>query len=102
MNKYTISIGLNDKDTKKQIIKTDDAFQIVAKKTMAIFDGATISAARGIYKHESGALVYENTIIVSLITENAAGVADLISYVKKALNQESVMLETQSVNISFI
>ena len=67
MKKITLYVGLNDKDTKQQKIETMEAFKIVSNLVTVFADGGTIYSARGIYKHESGEIVIENTLRVELI-----------------------------------
>ena len=102
MKKYTLNIGLNDKDTKRQEISTAAAVDLISKAAAAVFPGITVYAGKGIYKHENGVIVYENTLIVDVITDNESGIHDLISYAKKALNQESILLQVTDINIMFI
>lgn len=55
--KHTFFVGLNDKDAHVQFINTLDASRIIERVFVAHdCDGATISGARGIYRHEDGTL----------------------------------------------
>ena len=62
MTKHTIYIGLNDKQTKHQEITTLTAYKIAANIFTKTTGGATISEAVGIYTHDSGEIVTENTL----------------------------------------
>lgn len=57
-------------------------------------DGATISSGRGVYKHENGDIVTENTIIVQVYDFGGdCPVAAICADLKNVLNQESIAVE---------
>lgn len=89
---YTMMIGLNDKETKKQEISTDVALNIVKSLCWEMFEGSTVSLAYGLYKHDDGEKVSENTIRVELMMVNESQVKQFVETIKKALNQESVLV----------
>lgn len=98
--KYSFFIGLNDKDSKTQIIETLTAYNIVNR----IFidnnvDGATITSGKGIYKHDNGEIVVEETIIVQVYEFGAPiNVRQICNELKTVLNQESIAVEKQETN----
>lgn len=98
--KTTFFIGLNDKDSHVQKINTIDASNIVAN----IFvnhdvDGATISGGQGIYKHDDGTVVIEQTIIVQVYEFGApVNIPAICAALKTALNQESIAVERQETD----
>lgn len=102
MNKYTLSIGLNDKDTKKQRISTIEAYKIIENVIVEELGGGSIFEGRGIYKHENGDVVIENTLSVELFECEKTTVLNVIEVLKKALNQESIILTSEVVNSEFI
>ena len=67
MTKYTLYIGLNDKETKQQRIDTLEASKIVQNVLTDTTGGGTIYSATGVYKHDNGAVVIENTLRVELV-----------------------------------
>ena len=84
--KYTFFVGLADKDAKMQVISTIDAEHHV--------DGATITGARGIYVHESGEVVTEETICVQVFEfGESIPVRAICDDLKAMLNQESIAVE---------
>lgn len=95
--KYTLTIGLNDKETKTQLVATSDAYQMVKD---IIPDDKTMYLVEGNYTHENGDKVTEKSIRVELFYfEDAEATNKVKSYVakiKKALNQESVLVEWQT------
>lgn len=101
MKKITLYVGLNDKDTKTQKIDTVEAFKIVTNLITAICDGGTIYNATGIYKHDDGQIVIENTLRIELIDVDDAALEDLIQTLKNVLNQESIIKQTETINSVF-
>lgn len=99
MKNYTISIGLNDKNTKMQEINTLDAFKIVTNLIIQHFGWWTINEWKGVYTHENWEIVIENSLICSIITDKDT--SWFINDVKKLLNQESVMKEEIISKITF-
>lgn len=93
--KVTFFIGLNDKDAKTQKINTLDASAIVENIFMSHdVDGATLSGGRGIYKHEDGTVIVEETIIVQVYEFSAPiNIQSICDDLKAALNQESIAVE---------
>lgn len=98
--KHTFFIGLNDKDAKVQTINTIDAGRIVERVFIARgVDGATISGARGVYKHDDGTVVAEETIMVQVFEFGApVPVVAICDDLKNLLNQESIAVESTETN----
>ena len=103
MLKFTVIVGLNDKDTKKQEITTEEAYNLITKILyINNIEGATFTEAKGLYIHRDGTAVFENSIKIELlfITEETAKA--ICKLLKSALNQESVVLEIQELNSNLI
>ena len=98
MKKQTLYIGLNDKDTKAQKIDTLEAVKIVSNILTEYTDGATIYNATGIYKHDNGDIVIENTLRVELIEADAGRLAEAVKIIKTVLNQESIIIQNEIIN----
>ena len=101
--KYNIYIGLNDKDSKKQEVSTRRA----KEKTIKILNnnnitGLTIYEVTGVFKHDTGEVVYEKSLKVELMEVKKEEVLKSIEELKKALNQESIMLEEEEKKVNFI
>lgn len=102
MKKFTIYLGLNDKDTKKQEMETIEAYKLLNKIILNDFDGATIYSADGIFKHDNGEIVIEKTFKAELFTDNETSVKNLCNTLKVVFNQESVILQSEVVTSEFI
>lgn len=94
-------MGLNDKDTKTQKIDTLEAFKIVTEYITSILDGCTIYNAQGVYKHDNGDIVIENTLRIELFTDNMQKVDQIIDTLKRLFNQESIIKQIEHVNTAF-
>ena len=94
MKKYVLYVGLKDKDTKEQEIGTQDAKDIIAD----IAGECTISEALGIYKHDDGTQVKENSLRVEMLFKTKATVLEIAKDIKIKLNQESVGFEELESN----
>jgi len=103
MERVSFYIGLNDKDTKTQQITTLDAFKVVENvfNTFSEF-GATIRECRGIYKHDDGSRVIENTLEAFCYDLDEKTISEIVTVLKKALNQESIMVVKIAENVSFM
>lgn len=104
MTRYTLTIGLFDKDTKRQKISSDMALKIVSDLVVQTVGYGTIHNGNGIYTHINGQIVFEPSVIyfVDGEEEEESKIKSLAWMIKKALNQESVMLEESAVKMEFI
>lgn len=104
MTRYTLTIGLFDKDTKKQKISSDMALRIVSDLVVQTIGYGTIYNGNGIYTHANGQIVCEPSIIyfVDGEEEEESKIKNLAWMIKKALNQESIMMEKQQINMCFV
>ena len=99
--KTTLYIGLNDKDTKRQEIETIEAYKIASQILANETGGGTIYAADGIYKHDNGDIVIEKTLRIEIFAASDESIANVITLLKKLLNQESVIKQTETVESVF-
>lgn len=98
IKKFTLYLGLNDKDSKQQEIATVEAYKIVSNLISSDFDGGTIFEAKGIYKHEDGQIVTETTLRIELLFTEAVKVKALCDTLKKLFNQESIAVQEEVIN----
>lgn len=102
MLKYTLYIGLNDQHTKTQEISTLEAFKIVQNILSDKTGGGTVYNATGIYKHDNGEIVIENTLRVEIVAAPLEAVKNAIQFIKSALNQESIIMQTEHIESVFV
>lgn len=98
MKRITLYIGLNDRETKTQLIGTLDAYHIVNN---ILGMDSTITECKGIYTHEDGIITTENTLEVVLLDfDNRLDMKTIKSKtdkIKVALNQESIAYQEQEI-----
>jgi len=103
MKKHTFYIGLNDKDTKSQLINTLDAYRIT---TNILGVDSTIKECKGVYTHEDGTITTENTLEVVLLDFEDAltdrWIEKKASAIKQALNQESIAHQEEDIKSELI
>lgn len=99
--KYTLYVGLNDKDSKVQQISTLEAFKVITNLLQSYVDGATIFEADGIYKHENGVVVVEKTLRIEVLYFDDINAKQttkkIVDDIKRILNQESVAVQREVV-----
>ena len=98
MNKYTLYLGLNDKDKKQQLISTIEAYKICNNILLHYTDGATIFEASGIYKHYNGTVTIEKTLRIELLSIDQPTVDKIVKDLKRAFNQESIYIQKQMID----
>lgn len=105
MTKTSLTIGLNDKNTERQEIETATAKNIIANILLNQFNifAFTMFECSGVYKMElTGNIVFETSIRVEIATDDELTSADaIIAELKKVLNQETIMIETETKDIFF-
>lgn len=92
--KAIICLGLNDKDTKTQLIKTGDAKRVLSGLLCSRFCGSTVTTCDGIYTHDDGTQVNETSFSIVLYFVEDKQVRDFAAELCRVFNQESVTLET--------
>lgn len=102
--KHTLYIGLCDKDSKTQKIGVLAAREIINNLVLSSgYDGATISEAVGIYKHDgSGEVVIEPSIRVEVLFAEHRKTIALCEALKAALNQETIAMQIEKVNSTLV
>lgn len=102
MKKITLSIGLFDKDTRKQEIATEEALRIIKDEVWVLGGATIIPGCIGVYKHDDGQIVMEPSIQVIFYDLDPRDVKTCARYLRSALNQESIAYEEQQVYSEFL
>lgn len=100
-SQYVMYIGTNDKDTYEQIISTEEAKKIVDGICFKYLGGYTIQDAIGSWVDDDGNPTHENTIVCYFDDTDSETVHKIADEVIAALNQNSVLIETDSIQIEF-
>lgn len=102
IKKFTLYLGLNDKDTKVQMISTLEAYKAVSNILAKDFDGGTIFEAQGIYKHDDGTIVIEKTLRIEILFAELPQIKILVELLKKMFNQESIAVQEENIESSLM
>lgn len=98
VEKFTLYMGLNDKDSKVQKISTVEAYKMASQIIAKYVDGATIFEADGIYKHDDGTMVFEKTLRIELLFTDNKTVKNIVEVLKMVFNQESIAVQHEVVD----
>ena len=105
MYEYQLTIGLFDKDAEQQVIPTQTAKASISDILIdryGIFAYTMIDCS-GVYRMQStGHIVFEPSIRIEIVTDDEINLAPIISDLKAALNQESIMIKKSISDIAFI
>ncbi len=99
--KYVLYIGTNDKDTYKQEIPYDECVAKVTEICTRYTGGCTLAEATGYWKDDSGEITTEQSIQCTLEDITLEQVHQIADAVRTALNQNSILIETQGVTSEF-
>lgn len=104
ISKYTLYVGLNDKDSRTQKVS-----QIQAKKLISRIladneiEGATFLKAEGLYTYITDHKTEkENTFKIEILFATDTQIKNAIAQIKQILNQETVAMVKEKVNSSLI
>lgn len=106
MYKYQMTIGLNDKTTKTQIISTKVAHTKINDILLNYFDVYAFTKFNccGCYKHDNGEIVQENSIRIEIVDDKNIykKFYTIVRTLKRVFNQESIMVEIcENAKITF-
>ncbi len=103
--KYTIIMGLNDRETLMPVADFATAQLEVAGRLAQLETGATITRGMGAYKHEDGRVVVEESVIISVIDFDGSFKSKAQAFcdgLKRDYNQESLAVETAQVESKLV
>lgn len=98
IKKFTLYLGLNDKDTKVQEIATVEAYKLVTRLLAAEFGGGTVFEATGVYKHTpENATVIETTLRIEILFAEESAVRAFVEELKKLFNQQEIAVQSEVI-----
>ena len=98
MNKHEIYVGLNDKDTKVQVILTEDAML----KVHALVGDCSMSLIQGYFTHADNSMVVEKTIKCEVFGMEDNKIHAIVEQLKHELNQESILVNKYIGQVKFV
>lgn len=100
---YRLTVGLNDKDTCKQEIPTEEAINIVIDTIIRYVSGYTIHIGNGGYiMNDTGKLTQEQSIIIDMMYADKSDVIAFADELKASLNQESILYQEFTAPAAYI
>lgn len=101
--KYSLYLGLNDKDTKTQKIDTLEAYKILCNLLKSYnVEGFTVYNAHGFYMHDDGTFTTENTLKIELMFIDEKIVDNIIKQCKIIFNQETIIKQIEEVTSELV
>ena len=91
--KYTIYLGVNDKDTLKQEIPTETIRAQMHEICIKYVDGYTVSVADGFYRDDAGNITHEVSLVYIFIDAPIDSVQKIMDEALAKFNQSSILLE---------
>ena len=104
MLKMTLFVGLNDQNTKKQMLKTEVCEQLITYALLKVGFDATISLNKGIYTNRKDFEVdIENSFKIELLCFEdevtfTKKVKNVVLYLKDCFNQQSIAVTREYVD----
>lgn len=103
MQKFSLYVGLNDRKTKMQEITTIQAYKLITNIVASHkVDGFTVLEASGYYRHEDNSISIEKSLKIEFLFIDMEVIRQIIKYLKMALNQESIILQTENIKSELI
>ncbi|MBQ7155705.1 MAG: DUF3574 domain-containing protein [Synergistaceae bacterium] len=100
--KYTMYVGLNDKDTNEQVFGHEEAKQAMFMIARKYTGGATFQEAQGYWYDKEADKVYtENTLVCIFLDTTPEIIKSIMDEALKVFNQTSILLETSEVRGAF-
>lgn len=99
--KYTLYIGLNDKDTYKQLMSDDEAQKLISEICLKYVDGYTFSKQQGAYKNEKGIMTQESSLVYEFYSVTDEAIKSIMNESLVRLNQSSILIEKTKLNYQF-
>ena len=100
--KYTLYVGLNDKDTQQQTYGMNEAKQVMFMIVRKYTGGCTFYEAAGCwYDEEKKTIASEQTIVCVLLDVTPEAIKSIMDEALKTFNQSSILLETEEVRGAF-
>ena len=99
--RYTLYIGLNDKDTYAQEISTEEARKIVDEICCEHVGGFTVLHAEGGWTNESGIMTRENTLVYMFSGAEEAQITAIMDEALTVLNQSVILVHRDTVQSTY-
>lgn len=92
---YTVYIGMNDKDSYKQLIDTEVIIKIIRNVCKGYRVSFSTCMQQGGYISNDGVYVQENSIALKIIGPSEKDIHEIAADLCCFLNQENILIEKQ-------
>ncbi|MBQ9432692.1 MAG: DUF3574 domain-containing protein [Synergistaceae bacterium] len=100
--KYTLYLGMNDKDTNQPTYGLSEAKQVMFMIVQKYTGGCTFYEAEGCwYDEEKKAMLSEKTLVCVFLDTESQAVKNIMDEALTTFNQSSILLETGEVRGAF-
>lgn len=99
--KYSIYIGLKDKQTYDEYLNIDDFKEILNKYCTNNKIAFSLTVLRGGYTHNLG-YVTENSLKIELIGANSDEVKKMALWLKERINTDTVMITKEDIDTAYL
>lgn len=99
--KYTLYVGLSDKDTKTQLVETKQAKELITAICDKYSETYTMQNATGAWKGEDGTQYSENTIMCIFDGEDLDVIHQIADEIIEEMNLSSIFIESTSVHTEY-
>ncbi|MBR1737410.1 MAG: DUF3574 domain-containing protein [Firmicutes bacterium] len=96
--KYTLYVGLNDKDAFEQKISTEEAMEKANEICAKHASGYTQYNAKGGWTNDDGVMEHENTLIYLIYDISEDDLKAMSDELLKELNQSSILIEKEATS----
>jgi len=102
VDRYTISVGLNDSESYRQEIETERILRLVSNCCKEYGTSYSCALQTGGYLDESGHFTAENSLALSFVDGNADIVNEIAKDLCVFLHQESVLVTVDKVKRYYV
>ena len=97
MEKITLYVGLNDKDTKQQNFSTLEAYKITENIAKSHDAQCSIFNAECVFKHDDGTATIEPMLKVNLFNISEAALLEIVRLLNNVFNQEEILVHKEVI-----
>ncbi len=95
-------VGLNDADTKKQILETEEYLKQLKEICFTYHVPFSVGLEEGGYFHDNGEYVEEKTLVLTLIDAEQDTIQKIAKDLRTLFHQESVLLTEDVIRGSYV
>ena len=102
MKKFSIYLGMNDKETKVARYDLVTSYKLAEDEILRQATGYSIYLVDGAYKHSNGTLVKEKSLKIEIMYTSRDNVVEIAKNLKRVFNQEEVIIQEEVIKLESI